>query len=723
MTAVLCCTCLWLLGAGVDEEIRLYDEVRLKNGQVLTGLIKDDTDPVEVKMALLRGDGTVRDLVGIPRSTVKEIVPRRTPAQIYRDQVKKRDLMNAAQLFELAAWCAAEQAGLYGEAAVLAHRALRLAPAMREVYPLLATLNARKEIAALTAEEADREVELAMRAREHGVFLAGAWLRAARVLLEQSKDAWSVVTDEAVRLLADVRAKGTAEEAAAATSALSSLYLAWEKLDDLLALKTPGGADVATPETVAAKLLLRGSEKDLADAEALIASLPDGGSRKLAEASLAWSRGDMARTQTLLLEAVELTKSPEAARALAIVLALGGKTKTAEELAKIVAPQGADGALLSYVLGAREALDAFMSTHGALPAARLLAAEEMYRRGDAEGAAAAAAEMLAGDGMPSSARALAWPLVAKARARTGALDEAVARLLCARAALPGEGRVALALAAVAAFRNDLYEGRTYLEEARDKQVPAGEAALVEAYLAYREGNLAAASRAAAALSADVSLPAACRAYATHLQRAAWEATRLQSWEDTFERPDATEVLNSWYEDEKYGIRIALAGNQVRFAGAQEGAADATTFLFVYTEYGRLFRASFRMRPQRDDMAFGVQIVEGAKVARIEAQPGGAWAYVVPGARSDRSEALPLAWQRGAWHRVTIEFPAKGRPVIEVEGRRAELPQTVLFAKNANVKLGVFVRGGRQGAEVELELDAAKLWRLSDEEVRKGKRSG
>jgi len=73
--------------------------------------------------------------------------------------------------------------------------------------------------------------------------------------------------------------------------------------------------------------------------------------------------------------------------------------------------------------------------------------------------------------------------------------------------------------------------------------------------------------------------------------------------------------------------------------------------------------------------------------------------------------------------VTIEFPAKGRPVIEVDGRRAEFPQTAIFAKNANVKLGVFARGGRQGAEVELELDAVKLWRLSDEEVRKGKRSG
>lgn len=719
MTAVLCCS-LWFLGAGVDEEIRLYDEVRLKNGQVLTGLIKEDGDPNEVKLALLRADGTVRDLVGISRSTVKEIVPRRTPAQIYRNQVKQRDHMDAAQLFELAVWCATDQAGLYDEAAALAHRVLRLAPAMRAVYPLLASLNARKAVAALTPEEADREVELAMRAREHGEFLAGAWLRAARVLLDQNKDAWNVVTDEAVKLLAEVRAKGNAEEAAAATSALSSLYLAWEKLDDLLAL---GGAEVATPETVAAKLLLRGTEKDLSDAQELIASLPDGGGRKLAEASLAWSRGDAARTQTLLLEAVELTKSPDAARALAVVLALEGKTKTAEELAKIVAPQGADGALLSYVLGAREALDTFISAHGALPAARLLAAEEKYRRGDAEGAAAAASELLDGAGMPPAARALAWPLLAKAQARLGALDAAVARLLCARAALPGEGRVSLALAAVAAFRNDLYEGRRYLEEARGLRVPPGEAALVEAYLAYREGNLAAASRAAAALSADASLPAACRSYAAHLQRAAWEATRLQSWEDTFERPDATEVLNSWHEDEKYGIRIALAGNRVRFAGTQEGAEDATTFLFVYTEYGRLFRASFRLRAQRDDMAFGVQIAEGAKAARIEAQPGGAWAYVVPGAWGDRSEALPLAWQRGAWHRVTIEFPAKGRPVIEVDGRRAEFPQTAIFAKNANVKLGVFARGGRQGAEVELELDAVKLWRLSDEEVRKGKRSG
>jgi hypothetical protein len=219
------------------------------------------------------------------------------------------------------------------------------------------------------------------------------------------------------------------------------------------------------------------------------------------------------------------------------------------------------------------------------------------------------------------------------------------------------------------------------------------------------------------------LSAGQKAYVVRLQRAAWEATRLETWEDTFQRPDAGEVLNSWNEDEKYGIKIARAGKRVLCSGLQEGNADGNTFLYVYAEYGRLFRASFRVRPQRDDMAFGIQIVEAQKIARIEAVPGGTYALIVPGTRSDKTDTLPFTWKRGEWQTITLEIPAKGKPSIEVDGRRAELPQTLFFAKNANVKLGVFVRGARQGAEVELDVGAAKLWRLSDEEIRKGKRGG
>ncbi len=747
MTAILCM--VWWLSAGVDEEIRFYDEVRLKNGQVLTGLIKDDTDPAELKMALLRGDGTVKDLVGVPRSTIQEIVPRRTPPQIYKNQVRKRDLMDARQAFELAEWCATEEANLYGEATVLAHRALRLMPDLREAYPLLAALNARKELAALSAEEADRELELVMLARERGIFLAGAYLRAAQVLLDQSKDAWSVFTDEAVSLLAEVRRKGEPGEAAAATEALSNVYLAWGKLDELLELNPPekqGGAPAEAPKTVTAKLfslvfpprrgdlpaatapeaivarlLMRGTAEDLQKATSLLARIPDGGGKKIIEASLAWSRGDAPATEKLLLEALELTKSPQAALALAIVLALEGKTKTAAEIARIVAPQGADGALLSYVLGKPEALDAFMSAHGTLPGARLLGAEDKLRRGDATEAGTVVSGLLADASLSPAARALAWPLGAKASARAGATDEAVQRLLCARAALPGEGRIALALAALAGYRKNAYEARKYLDEARRRNVPASEAALLDAYVTYGEGNLVAASRLLDKLAADTTLSAGNKAYVARLQRAAWEATRLQTWEDTFQRADGGDVLNSWNEEEKYGIKIALAGNRVTCAGVQEGDADACTFLYVYTEYGRLFRASFRVRPQRDDMAFGIRIAEGTKSARIEAVPGGTYALIVPGTRSEKTDALRFTWKRGAWQTITLELPAKGKPIVDVDGQRAELPQTLLFAKNANVKLGVFVRGARQGAEVELDVSDAKLWRLSDEEVKKGKR--
>jgi tetratricopeptide (TPR) repeat protein len=374
--------CVLISLAPVTEEIRPHDVIRLKNGSTLTGLMRPGAESGAVAITLVNAEGTVTGEVTIQRADILEIVPRRTQQMIYRDEVKRRDLFDPRQTFELAAWCE-RPAELAGEAIELAHRSLRLDPDNLEVYPLFARLLAALDPSALSAAQRDREVELALRARERSIFLGSAYLRAARIL---AGDAWTVLAEEAVALLEAVRAQGSEAEQAEATQALAHLYVANDRLDAVLKLleAAPEALGEKLRAEVVTRLLVRTRPEDLATAHEIVARMPDDADRKVLDASIAWRRGDAARTETLLLAAIEESSSVETARALGVVLALEGKVKTAAEVVKIVAAAGPDGLLLAHLLGEPAKLEELLTAIASAPGAPLLGAAELFRCDEVE---------------------------------------------------------------------------------------------------------------------------------------------------------------------------------------------------------------------------------------------------------------------------------------------------------------------------------------------------
>jgi hypothetical protein len=708
---------LFLLGGEVTDEIRLYDTVKLTNGSVLTGLIREGPENGSVRIALVGSDGKVAgsDEVAIERQKIAEIVPRRTPRMIFNDQLKKRNLMNAQEVLELASWSSREEVGLAEEATTLAHRALRLAPDERTVYPLLEKLLAKKDTASLEPAEKDREIELAERAREHDIFLPRAFLRAAQVLAGDAAGGWSVLADEAAALLGLVREKGTDEEKAEATEALAHLYLRGERLDELLKLME------AAPESLQEKLRLelinrllgRDTADDLAAAGETIAKLPPGPDRKVLEASLAWRSGDAARTEQLLLEAVEETRSPETALALGVVLALEGKRKTAEEVAKLVPLSGPDGIFLSYLLGKTENLQALADSLPAVPGVALLQAEETLMRGDAVEAQAALARFLERKDASPSVRALAWPLQAKISYAERAIDAAVRALLYARAALPREGRLSLALANLAALGGDIPGARSYFADAVKLGAPAAPTALADSYIAFRAGELGRCGTVLRSCAGNPALGERERRYVADLGQAVWEATHLETWEDRFDRADGAEVLNAWNEEEKYGIQITLAGKAVTFAGEQTGSLEASTYLSRYADWERFYRASCRLRPVRGDCAFGLLVIQEKDALMVGRLDGETFEIVTRRASVEKREPLNVPFAPGQTYTITLELAPSGDPVATVDGTTVTSTARLRFGKKTPVKVGCFCRGLARGSGVEMNVEWFRLWRLLD----------
>ena len=126
----------------------------------------------------------------IPRQDIAEIIPRRTPPQIYGDEIRKRDLFDAGQAFELAAWCARDDVGLVDEATVLAHRVLRLDPGNAAVYPLLARLTEDGWL-----ESRWEDSELPGRPRRQLYRLTAAGRVQAPQALERAQSSWLQMPD------------------------------------------------------------------------------------------------------------------------------------------------------------------------------------------------------------------------------------------------------------------------------------------------------------------------------------------------------------------------------------------------------------------------------------------------------------------------------------------------------------------------------------------------
>ncbi len=720
----------------VTEQIRPFDTIKLKNGNVLIGLIRENYETAAVTIALLGSDGTVsdRDEVKIRQEDIAEIIRRRTTRDIFKDERTKRNLMNPTDVLELALWCGRPEVGLKTEALSLGHRALRLAPDRTEVYPLLARLLEERDVKSLSPADRDLEIELALRARQQNLFMGTAFLRAARALILDSPESWTVLTDEAVRLFELVRSKGTEEEQAQATAALAMLYLTWDRLDDLLAILQTASEELKAQlrTEIITRLLLRDTGDDIARAQEYIAALPGGPQRKELEAALALRTGDTARTEALLLEVIDETSSPEAALALGVVLALQKKTKTAAEILKAVPVEKADGMprfdglLLKHLLGDEQALADLLTALPNTPGILLLAAAEAAVRGDPDAGDRHLQAFRAQPAVPESIRPLAWVVAATLSVANGADEQAQRQawrqLLYARAGMPEEWRLSLALANLHAHRGDIARARRYFREGVKQQAPAGQAALSEAYLAYRARDLDTCEELARACATSPDLTASQLGYVTRLSRAVWEATRLESWEDRFTRAGA-EVLNGWTEEEKYGVRIELTGGNVRFSGNQTGALDGVTYLYRYVDWDQFYRFTLRLQARSGDCEVGLLATDGRSSFSLVGDQSGTFALVTRRVRAEKREPLNATWKPGQSYTLTVERSLKGQVTFFVNGTPLPAKTRISLRKKGRVKMGCFARALTRGGPVELEVEFARLWRLADTEGVKGVRRG
>ncbi len=704
--------CIFFFGE-IDEEIRPYDEIVLKSGGSFKGLIKEE-DNQKVKIALLGSSGTIEGTSIFFKQNIEEIRRRRTVDQIYAGQCRTRNLMDADQLFEIAQWCAREDVGLKQEAVLLAHRVLRLDPANKAVYPLLDTLLAGASIDTFSLQEKDRDIELVTQARQHGIFIGESFLRTAEILLRKTGQAQRYFSEEAVALLQQVQQLGTAEQAKRALEKLIRVYLRLDAVDRLMAVLAQAPEELQTryrPEVVT-RLLLSGRQKDLEKANELIKSFPEGRDRDLLIASVSWLRGDVAKTEALLYATIEKAQSEEAAMAYALLLALQGKRRTAEAVAKLVDVKNKDAALLNFVLSKDKDAAALTQAENAPAGFTLLACEAACSRGDLQEAGRIVDQLLNDRGLGPSMQALLWVLAARIHVQKNEPEKAVPFLYCAAEAMPHEGRIPLALAELYIQKSNSPLARKYLERAKKAGAPAAQLQLAEAYFAYCRGELENAEKISSRSLTAGGLSEKELRYASRLQHALWETNELQVWDDSFDRADSRDVLRSWNEEENFGVRIELVGGKVKFSGTQRAAAKAVTLLSKTVDWDRFIRARFKVRMLSGNAAFGVLASDEVNTVRIEGDGSGTFQLVTARRDREETEPLPFSWTRNAVMEITLSRSTENEITITCNGKPHTLDRRVRFRRGGTAKIGVFARALSSGAAVNLDVESARFWRLS-----------
>lgn len=704
---------LLLLGGPVTDEIRHYDKVVLNNGGVFEGIIRED-DRLTVKIALLGSDGTVGGTSIFNKTDIREIIPRHTPRQIYKEQLGKRSRTDGQALFELAEWCAREEVGLKPEAIALTARVLRLDPGNLNLYPLMDTLLSGTSTGSYTTEQKDRDIELVLQARKQGLFLGESFLRAAEVMASETGPATPYFAGAIIEVLTDVREQGTAVQATRAVEKMAAVYLRLDRLDALRTLlaDAPAALQAQYRSDIIARLLIRGGPDDVKEAQAQIANLPDGKDKQLLEASMAWQNKQSGKAEELLMAALSQEKSTDIALALALLYALQGKVKTAEAVMDLVGAESRDKVILNKVLGKEGAGEALAAAGADGMGFALLSAEESYATGKLSQAATQVTRLLQDRSLSGPVRGLLWTLAARVSVRAGRLDQGMRQLAYAREELPKEPRVVLALAELTTQQKDLVQAQQHLMQAKQGGAPDSQVRLAEAYLAYSRGDMQLAGTLTERLVADPALSARERAYAARMQRAIWEAGELETWRDDFDRADSQDVLRSWREDENYGIKITVADKTLQFAGTQRGGDGQFTRLSKTVDWDRFARAEFEIQLVDGSAQFGLFAGDDVYVLRVEGGKGGTFNVITARRDQEKVTALTAPWRRRLVHRVTLEKNTDGLIAASVDGERVELERRIRFRRGGAVDVGMFVRAATPGGQVKANLLSAVFFRLA-----------
>ena len=706
-----------LLSAPISKEIRLYDTIKLTNGSVLRGLIQSDSDRETLTIALLGSEGKVSGgVVRIPRSQVAEIIPRQTPLQIYREEVRKRDVLDSGQLLELAQWCGKSEVGLYSYAVALAHRVLRLDPTRREVYPLLEKLLARKALENLTEEERDFEIEVALRAQENGVVLPQQFLRAAQILYREAGPGNEQMVRAALGFLLEAKSKGSEEIKNEALSILARIHLDRGDLQSLSALleECPAEEKLKLERELVVRLLNRGRPEDIDQAEKLIADLPEGVSRSELQAAVSFFRGDLEACRQELLKLVEKTGSPEIVATLGVVLSVSGKEKTAGEIAKLPELSGPDAILLRYLSGVEGAAEKLKTEAVSRLGLWLVPGWQAALTGDKEGVKACVDGLRKSGKVRAEHEMLAWVLSAIAAFSAGDYDQVWRNLLYARAAFhQAPPQLDLSLAALNAWRRDGSEARRLVAEASRRGAPPQWVVLVDAYAAYCAGRLDLCERLLGRLPGVEGSEGPFELYVRLLRNAVWEARCLETWEDRFERADSQDVLSGWLEDERYGVQILLRNQSVVFSGRQAGAPDSITLLYRFVDWGRFYRLRAVFKNPGPGTLCGLFCSDGRSTLRLEVAPDGkVYAVIQRQGRSEERKDTGAALAATRSFELGIQYTREGKLVAILGRKQLDLGKPVRFSKRSAVRAGVFAGSLERGGPVEVTVNSVRLWRLS-----------
>ncbi|MBN1417974.1 MAG: tetratricopeptide repeat protein, partial [Planctomycetes bacterium] len=583
----------------IDEEIREFDTLVLKDGTTFEGFILKEDPVVGIVSFELKERGIKFD---IETDRLARIIRRQSAQEIYKRKIARASVRSAREQFDLGRWCLGERVGMRAEARKHILLAIHRDPALQEAYPYFLDLASDKPIAEKTEEELAEEAEVCVLARRAGLSSADLEYRLAQIAERLDL---SGTAEEAYRA-AIAAAPPESTIARRSHLALAAILVSQDREEEALeeydALSGAGADWEFVPLWEQARILVaRGAASDLERAsKALVRAAeiqPDFPGVAALRATIAARRNDLSLARQLLIEAVRLGPDLASVRAdLGIVVARLGYLDAASSLFALA--RARDPACLGALLGegfvaarrdeSAAALASFRAAAEAHPesaVARAFLASALVEGGASEEARKELAELarLARESAPvftAFARE-----TAELALREGDLAKARRYLGYALEHMPQDGDLWLRLAHVALRAGDAGGAATALEKTESLDPGWPTTSNVRGYIAYEAGELVVAETCFRKSSDAFPAPKTRRSTIPRPPQAAYaesalekidDARTLEVWSDLFAREDAPEAVNGWNEDERFGVEVKIAGRMLVLEGEQRNEPDGVT---------------------------------------------------------------------------------------------------------------------------------------------------
>ncbi|MFN0057169.1 MAG: tetratricopeptide repeat protein [Planctomycetota bacterium] len=620
----------------VDDEIRLLDTIRLKNGNEFQGVILSE-DPYRVEFQRRTGlQATGGPIITYNRDDIAAIVPHNWPRDIYVRKARVTKAHDAGGQHELARWCHAtcqdpkipDDQRLWDEARKHFELATAIDPMLPTAYQALLELYARTPDSQKTMDQHNAEMGVYLRGLRAGISIPELAFRAARVLEALGEPEGASLMLE--RLLANASALELALREAVETEYVRLLEATGRRADAQEFMKVIGqrGGDTSV-DLLLIKLnwLLESMAQGDATAAAAIDETaaavlkldPESGRAFLLRGTRHMLAGDYDRAAQDFTQAIQQGMvSAEPILTVVLNYALSGFGKKALEMLGSVSTHNVPEQQINQQLVRAYLLENSGDLKNAWDLIRQSATAELttwqarivYLQALDRFEPSASFDALVGAFLKDYAQnpvafAECALLMGDRALRVG--DGARARrwIDYAASVLPLDIELALRLGHAQLLEGgDLERARQVLEDALRRDNKNLDVRNALGCLEYRAGNLELARAQfdkvlagfdKAALEAAEPQPALAYALAS---RAQIEATLTEElWRDDFERENAKKLLNNWVDAMSYGVELGIRGGAAAFQGTQKFEADALT-MFHRTFDGELpvrrVRARFKL---------------------------------------------------------------------------------------------------------------------------------